>query len=201
MITAAGTGPALLRARAGHPAEAERRNAERYQSPEREETVMWNPPTPAEQELWNAVVAGVRAVDRADRKGFENAIDRLSRLPHPWAHQVLKDTAGLLADELDPDGPDPWPLLAAHVDRSAHWLPQVNRGLLAALLPGGHRPPAADVPGGEPENTRCRLLLIAHMAKAARVGVGAFLDVALASNGRGAGRSLSGSVPHCRTGR
>ncbi|MBM0227054.1 MULTISPECIES: hypothetical protein [Micromonospora] len=160
---------------------------------------MWNPPTPAEQELWNAVVAGVRAADQADRAGFENAIGRLSRLPQPWARQVLRDTAALLAEELDPEGRDPWPLLAAQVDRSAAWLPEVDRALLAAVIPGGDRPPAADVLG-EPEHTRCRLLLIAHLADAAQVGVGAFVDVALAGNSRRPGRTMSAAVPHCRLG-
>ncbi|WP_406044685.1 hypothetical protein OG799_09585 [Micromonospora sp. NBC_00898] len=161
--------------------------------------VMWNPPTPAEQELWNAVVAGVRAAGRADPAGFETAIDRLSRLPQPWAHQVLKDTAGLLAEELDPDGRYPWHLLAAQVERFAPWSLGVDRALLAALLPGAHRPPAVDLPG-EPEHTRCRLLLIAHLAEAAQAGVGAFVDVALAGNSSRTPARLSGAVPHCRLG-
>ncbi|MET8351513.1 MULTISPECIES: hypothetical protein [unclassified Micromonospora] len=141
---------------------------------------MWQLPTPAEQELWNAVVAGVRAANQKDHAQFQTSIDRLLRLPHAWAHQVLRDTAGLLAEKLDPDGWDRW-------------------SLLAVLLPGGHRPPVTDLPG-EPEHTRHRLLLIAQLADAAQVGVGAFVDVALGKNKR-AGGTLAVSVPHCRTGR
>ncbi|GAA4566448.1 hypothetical protein GCM10023176_16580 [Micromonospora coerulea] len=158
--------------------------------------VMWHPPTPAEQELWNAVVAAVRTANQTDHAGFEAAVGRLSRLPQPWAHQVLKDTAGLLADELDPDGRDPGPLLAAQLDHRPVWLSKLDR----KFLPGGHHASPGDLPG-EAENIRCRLLLIAHLADAAQVGVGAFLDVALASNSSRTGRPPAGSVPHCRTGR
>ncbi|SIM71386.1 hypothetical protein [Micromonospora cremea] len=160
---------------------------------------MWQPPTPAEQELWNAVVAGVRAANQTDRGQFQASVDRLLRLPHAWAHQVLKDTAGLLAEELEPGGRDQWPRLAAQIDHSETWLPRVDRELLAALLPGGHRPPFTDVPG-EPEHTEHRLLLIAQLADAAQVSVGAFVDVALADIKR-AEATLAGSIPHCRIGR
>ena len=162
--------------------------------------VMSHPPTPAEQELWNAVVAGVRAAQQTDPAGFETAVGRLLRMPRPWAHRVLKDTAGLLAEELDPDGRDSWPLLAAQVDHSAVWSPELDRRLPAALLSVGHAASVGEV-SGEAENTRSRLLLIAYLADAAQVGVGAFVDVALASNGRRAGRPSPGSVPHCRVGR
>ncbi|WP_406080233.1 hypothetical protein [Micromonospora sp. NBC_00858] len=160
---------------------------------------MWQLPTPAEQELWNAVVAGVRAANRTDHGQFQTSAGRLLRLPHAWAHQVLRDTAGLLVEELDPDGRDQWPRLEAQVDHSEAWLPRVDRKLLAALLPDGHRPPATDVPD-EPEHTQHRLLLIALLADAAQVSVGAFVDVALANNRRADG-TLAGSVPHCRVGR
>ncbi|SCF11979.1 hypothetical protein GA0070607_5767 [Micromonospora coriariae] len=141
---------------------------------------MWQPPTPAEQELWNAVVAGVRAVNQMDHGRFRASVVRLLRLPNAWTHEVLRDTAELLVDELDPDG-------------------KVDRRLLAALLPDGHRPPVADVPG-EPALTRHGLLLIAQLADAAQVNVGAFVDVALAMNRRAEG-TVAASVPHCRIGR
>ncbi len=50
-------------------------------------------------------------------------------------------------------------------------------------------------------DVRVRLLLVALLANAARVGVGAFVDVALAGNSALAPRLLSGTVPHCRPGR
>ncbi|MEV4657381.1 hypothetical protein [Micromonospora sp. NPDC049301] len=161
--------------------------------------MMWQLPTPAEQELWSAVVAGVRALHQKDHGQFQMSVDRLLRLPHAWAQQVLRDTAGLLVEELDPDGWDRWSRLAAQVDHSEDWLPTVDRKLLAALLPGGRRTPVTDLPG-EPERTRHRLLLIAQLADVAQLGVGAFVDVALASNER-AGGTRAAAVPHCRTGR
>ncbi|NES13637.1 MULTISPECIES: hypothetical protein [Micromonospora] len=160
---------------------------------------MWRPPTPVEQELWNAVVAGVRAANQADRDGFQAAVRRLSRLPRPWTPQVLHDTADLLVEEWDPDGRYPWPLLAAQLDHVAGWLPEAEPRLLAALLDGGGLPAA-----GAPEDTadiRLRLLLVALLANVARVGVGAFVDVALAGNSGRTPRRLSGTVPHCRPGR
>ncbi|MET7669374.1 hypothetical protein [Micromonospora luteifusca] len=126
---------------------------------------MWQLPTPAEQELWNAVVAGVRAANQKDHGQFQSCVDRLVRLPHAWAHQVLRDTAGLLAEEQDPDEWDQRPRLATQLDYSV--------GLL--------------------------LLLIAQLADAAQVGVGAFLDVALA-NAKRPGGSLASPVSHCRIG-
>ncbi|MEU5906687.1 hypothetical protein [Micromonospora sp. NPDC047527] len=128
---------------------------------------MWQVPTPAEQELWNAVVAGVRAANQKDHAQFRTCVDRLLRLPHAWVHQVLRDTAGLLADELGPDGWDQGPRLAAQIDHS--------------------------------EDCSHRLLLIAQLADAAQVGVGAFVDAALAHTRRPR-RNLAGSVPHGRTG-
>ncbi|WP_250797343.1 hypothetical protein [Micromonospora phytophila] len=161
---------------------------------------MWHPPTSAEQELWNAVVAGVRAVDHSDGAGFETAVDRLLRLPPDWTHQVLRDTAGLLVEELAPDVLGRWPLPAAQADDIEAWLPKLDRKLLAALLSGHHRPPAAGVPG-DPQNIRHGLLLIACLADAAQVGVGAFVDVALAADSRRPVRRPSGSVPQARLGR
>ncbi|MEH0844192.1 hypothetical protein V6U81_17530 [Micromonospora sp. CPCC 205711] len=160
---------------------------------------MWHPPTAVEKELWDAVVAGVRAVDQADRRGLETAVNRLLRLPPGWTHGVLGDTAGLLVEELVPDAHDLWPLLAAQVDRTETWLPEVDGRLLAVLLPGRRLPPATDVPG-EPGNIRHRLLLIAYLADAAQVRVGAFVDVALAGASRRASRPLARSVPHSRVG-
>ncbi|MGW9193910.1 hypothetical protein [Micromonospora chersina] len=158
---------------------------------------MWHPPTPAEQELWNAVVTGVRAADESDLAGVEAAVGRLSRLPHPWAYHVLSDTAGLLIEELDPDGQDVWPLLAAQLDDEdpAH---RTVRRRRASLHPAGRRPPVPEA--GEPEALRRRLLLIGRLADATQVGVGAFLDVALADNGDRAPRAPSHSLPHCRLG-
>ncbi|MEU1839671.1 hypothetical protein [Micromonospora chersina] len=159
---------------------------------------MWHPPTPAEQELWNAVVTGVRAADESDLAGVEAAVDRLSRLPHPWAYHVLSDTAGLLIEELDPDGQDVWPLLAAQLDDEDPAQHRTVRRRRASLHPAGRRPPVPEV--GEPEALRRRLLLIARLADATQVGVGAFLDVALADNGDRAPRAPSHSLPHCRLG-
>ncbi|MFC0032049.1 hypothetical protein ACFFMM_21255 [Micromonospora chaiyaphumensis] len=156
---------------------------------------MWHPPTPAEQELWNAVVAGVRAADGSDLAGVDAAVDRLARLPHPWAHHVLGDTAALLVEELDPEGQDVWPLLAAHLDDGGPTSPATRpRG--ASPYPGGRRP----AHGGEPESLRQRLLLIARLADATQVGVGAFLDVALAENDARVRRAPSRALPHCRLG-
>ncbi|MET8907693.1 hypothetical protein [Micromonospora sp. NPDC004551] len=154
---------------------------------------MWHPPTPAEQELWNAVMAGVRAADESDLAGVDAAVDRLTRLPHPWTHHVLGDTAALLVEELDPEGQDVWPLLAAQLDDEAPASPGARRR--ASPYPGGRRPAES----GEPEALRRRLLLIARLADATQVGVGAFLDVALAENAR-APRTPSRTLPHCRLG-
>ncbi|MFR9780565.1 hypothetical protein ACL02O_31515 [Micromonospora sp. MS34] len=161
---------------------------------------MWRPPTPVEQELWNAVVAGVRAANQADREAFQAAVRRLSRLPHPWTPHVLHDTAELLVEEWDPDGRYPWPLLAAQLDHVTGWLPEVQPRLLATLLTGGGPPPSAGTPDAV-SDTRLRLLLVALLAGVARAGVGAFVDVALAGNSGHPPRRLSGTVPHCRPGR
>ncbi|MFG2052481.1 hypothetical protein ACGFI9_00500 [Micromonospora sp. NPDC048930] len=161
---------------------------------------MWRPPTPVEQELWNAVVAGVRAANQANREGFQAAVGRLSRLPRPWAPQVLRDTADLLVEEWDPDGRYPWPLLAAQLDHVTGWLPEADPRLLAAILSNGGSPPGAGTPD-RVADVRVRLLLVALLANAARAGVGAFVDVALAGNSGRTPRLLSGTVPHCRPGR
>ncbi|MGY0006383.1 hypothetical protein [Micromonospora sp. I033] len=158
---------------------------------------MWHPPTPAEQELWNAVVAGVRAADESNLAGVDAAVERLSRLPHPWAYRVLGDTAGLLIEELDPDGQDVWPLLAAQLDDGDH-TPPAERRRRASLHPGSRR--SAEPEAGEPEALRRRLLLVARLAEATQVGVGAFLDVALADNDAWVRRAPSNSLPHCRLG-
>lgn len=156
---------------------------------------MRHPPTPAEQELWNAVVAGVRAADESDLAGVDAAVDRLARLPHPWAYHVLGDTAALLVEELDPDGQDVWPLLAAQLDDDA---PASTARRRVSPYPGGRRPTQAGV--REPEALRRRLLLIARLADATEVGVGAFLDVAIADNAARARRAPAHSLPHCRLG-
>ncbi|MCW3844505.1 hypothetical protein ONA70_30915 [Micromonospora yasonensis] len=161
---------------------------------------MWHPPTPVEQELWNAVVAGVRAVNQADRVGYQAAVRRLSRLPRPWVARVLHDTAGLLVEEWDPDGRYPWPLLAAQLDHVTRWLPEADLRLLGTLLSGGGEPPTAGAPD-DGSDVGLRLLLVALLANVARAGVGAFVDVALSSNSGRTPRRLSGTVPHCRTGR
>ena len=158
---------------------------------------MWHPPSPAEQELWNAVVAGVRAAEESDLAGVDAAVDRLSRLPHPWTYHVLGDTAGLLIEELDPDGQDVWPLLAAQLDDGETAAQGTRRGR-ASLHPSGRR--STESGAGEPEALRRRLLLVARLADATQVGVGAFLDVALADNDAGARRTPSNSLPHCRLG-
>ncbi|MET7968530.1 hypothetical protein [Micromonospora sp. NPDC005305] len=157
---------------------------------------MRHPPTPAEQELWNAVVAGVRAADESDLAGVDDAVDRLARLPHPWVHHVLGDTAALLVEELDPDGQDVWPLLAAQLDDDAPASTTTRRQ--ASPYPGGRRP--AQSGAREPGALRRRLLLIARLADATEVGVGAFLDVALAANAARARRAPAHALPHCRLG-
>ena len=156
---------------------------------------MWHPPTPAEQELWNAVMAGVRAADGSDPAGVDAAVDRLARLPHPWAYHVLGDTAALLVEELDPEGQDVWPLLAAQLDDDRLPAPAA-RPRRGSPYPGGRRPATS----AEPPALRRRLLLIARLADATEVGVGAFLDVALAENAARARRAPSHSLPHCRLG-
>lgn len=156
---------------------------------------MRHPPTPAEQELWNAVVAGVRAADESDLPGVDAAVDRLARLPHPWAYHVLGDTAALLVEELDPDGQDVWPLLAAQLDDDPPAYPATRR---ASPYPGGRRPERSGA--GDPRALRRRLLLITRLADATEVGVGAFLDVALADNAARARRAPAHSLPHCRLG-
>ncbi|MCW3816060.1 hypothetical protein ONA91_16585 [Micromonospora sp. DR5-3] len=161
---------------------------------------MWKPPTPAEQELWNAVVAGVHAANRMDRGGFDAAVDRLTRLPGAWVRRTLTGTTRLLAEEFAPAPRDPWPLVAVQIDRVGAWLPEVDPQLLAALLPGRHRPLDPDVPD-DPRYLMHRLLLIACLSNVAQSGVGAFVDVALARDGGRAGRRLSGLVPQHRTGR
>lgn len=160
---------------------------------------MWRPPTPVEQELWNAVVAGVRAANQADRDGFQAAVRRLSRLPRPWTAQVLHHTADLLVEEWDPDGRYPWALLTAQLDHVTGWLPEAEPRLLGALLAGA----GLSTPGA-PDDTaeiRLRLLLVALLANVARVGVGAFVDVALSAHNGRTPRRLSGAVPHSRPGR
>ncbi|MET8836887.1 hypothetical protein ABZV78_23645 [Micromonospora sp. NPDC004540] len=154
---------------------------------------MLHPPTPAEQELWNAVVAGVRAADVSDLAGVDAAVDRLSRLPHPWAYHVLGDTVGLLIEELDPHGQDVWPLLAAQLDDEDLSAARRRR---TSPHQSGRRP----VEAGEPDALRRRLLLVARLADATQVGVGAFLDVALADNDARARRAPTHSLPHCRLG-
>lgn len=161
---------------------------------------MWEPPTPVEQELWNAVVAGVHAVERMDRDAFEAAADRLAGLPEAWVCRTLRNAAGLLAEELDAGAEQLWPLVAAQVDRIGAGFPGVDRQLLAALLPSRHPAPDRDAPQ-EPGHPRHRLLLLACLSEVAGVGVGAFIDVAMASDGRPRARPLTGLVPHHRTGR
>ncbi|WNM38756.1 hypothetical protein RMN56_27060 [Micromonospora halotolerans] len=157
---------------------------------------MRHPPTPAEQELWNAVAAGVRAADESDPAGVDAAVDRLARLPHPWAYHVLGDTAALLVEELDPDGQDVWPLLAAQLDDDTSAATVTRRR--ASPYPGGRRPDRYGI--GEPAALRRRLLLIARLADATEVGVGAFLDVALATNAARARQAPAHALPHCRLG-
>jgi hypothetical protein len=158
---------------------------------------MWHPPTPAEQELWNAVVTGVRAADESDLAGVDDAVDRLARLPQPWAYHVLGDTAALLVEELDPEGQDVWPLLAAQLDDDdKEPASPAARPRRASPYPGGRRPAHR----AEPEALRRRLLLIFRLADATQVGVGAFLDVALAENDARARGTLSRVLPHCRLG-
>ncbi|MFI7427882.1 hypothetical protein ACIBPB_12920 [Micromonospora sp. NPDC049836] len=159
--------------------------------------VLRQPPSPAEQELWNAVVAGARAADDSDEAGVRAAVGRLSRLPHPWTCRVLEDTAALLVEELDPTGEELWPFLIAP---AADLPPPRSDGThRRSYQLGARRPPAVEV-AGPPEQLRRRLLLIHRLADAIQVGVGAFLDVALAENRRREHRAPPGSVPHCRLG-
>ncbi|MEH1058311.1 hypothetical protein V6U89_24260 [Micromonospora sp. CPCC 206171] len=155
------------------------------------------PSTPTERALWSAVVDGVRAAGTADRAGFEAAVSRLRRLPRPWADQVLDHTAELLAEELGPPGSVHWPLPVPPGAGLAPWA-RADPGLLAFLSRRQHGRPAPTP--GDPEETARRLLLITHLALAAQVGVGAFLDVALVGSGPSS-RPPSGLVPHCRLGR
>ncbi|MFE9656392.1 hypothetical protein [Micromonospora sp. NPDC006431] len=161
---------------------------------------MWKPPTPAEQELWNAVVAGVHAANRMDREAFAAAADRLTRLPGGWVRRTLMSIAELLAEEFAPGAGDLWPLVALQIDRVGTWFPEVDRQLLAALLPGRHHPVDPAVPD-EPRHVMHRLLVVACLSDAAQVGVGAFVDVALRGTDGRAARPLSGLVPQHRTGR
>lgn len=131
------------------------------------------PPSPAEQELWNAVVTGVRAADNADETGVAAAVGRLARLPQPWACRVLEDTSALLAEEHDPSG------RALRTAAVGH-LPLPRGTGTPAGRAGGERTPAI----GTPEWLRHRLLLIHRLAGLGEEGVGAVLDVALAGNRR-----------------
>ncbi|OKI67395.1 hypothetical protein [Micromonospora sp. CB01531] len=160
---------------------------------------MWKPPTPAEQELWNAVVAGVHAANRMDREAFAAAADRLIRLPGTWVCRTLTGTAELLAEEFAPGAGDLWPLVALQIDRVDIWFPEVDRPLLAALLPGRH--PLDPAVPDEPRHVMHRLLVVACLSHAAQVGVGAFVDVALRGADGRAARPLSGLVRQHRAGR
>lgn len=142
------------------------------------------PPSPAEQELWNAVVTGVRAADDADEAGLAAAVGRLARLPQPWARRVLADTWALLVNDLSLDRPS-----GGEARRTIDPSGREGRAPADDLpLPGGtgcratgRRPPSA----GTPERLRRSLLLIQRLAAGlGEEGVGAFLDVALAGNRR-----------------
>ncbi|MBM0256130.1 hypothetical protein [Micromonospora sp. 4G55] len=128
---------------------------------------------------------------------FEAAVNRLRRLPRPWADQVLDHTAELLAEELGPPGSVHWPLPVPPGAGLAPWA-RADPSLLAFLSRRDHARPVATP--SDPEETTRRLLLITHLALVAQVGVGAFLDVALVGAGRSA-RPPSRLVPHCRLGR
>ncbi|MEV0155649.1 hypothetical protein AB0H57_18155 [Micromonospora sp. NPDC050686] len=149
---------------------------------------MWYPPTDrAEQHLWTAVASGVRMAGVPDNAGFEAAVSRLGRLRRPWVYRVLGDTAALLAEELNLD-------VAERVPMRIRVEPDPP-----ARFPRRALPPSAVGSDDPTPEIRRRLLLIAHLADAAQVGVGACLDVALAGNRRSS-RPLSGSIPTCRTG-
>lgn len=160
---------------------------------------MWKPPTPVEQELWNAVVAGVHAVERMDRGAFEAAADRLTALPQTWVCRTLRSAAGLLAEELDAAAEQLRPLVAARADGIGTWLPGVDRQLLATLLSDPHPAPEADAL--RQRQPRHWLLLLAFLSELAGGGVGAFVDVAMAGDDRPRARPLTGLVPQHRTGR
>ncbi|MEU8069380.1 hypothetical protein AB0B20_06465 [Micromonospora sp. NPDC049151] len=136
---------------------------------------MWRHMTLPEQDLWYAVMAGVRAFDAHDQRAFDAATRRLLHHPRAWRHAVLEHTAVLLIDEIG--------LPAQHVTRLVRhlltnmpaWQVSVDLGLLTRLAAAN--PGSAE--SGGPTGTTHRLLLVACLTHLADTAAAAFVDTAL----------------------